>query len=83
VEGLYKFQLRPADKDFRENIKPMYSMENSLNRLAMRTTLVFAKAGRTEAVFQLFFSLWLHIGQDIINLAKCKSSTFIYKFSFR
>jgi hypothetical protein len=28
------------------------------------------------------FSIWLHIGQDEINLAMCQSSTFIIKFSF-
>ena len=27
------------------------------------------------------FSIWLHIQLDVINLAVCKSSTFIYKFS--
>jgi hypothetical protein len=27
------------------------------------------------------FSTWLHIGQEVNNLAICKSSTFIYKFS--
>lgn len=29
------------------------------------------------------FLIWLHIRQDVINLAMYKSSTFIYKFSFR
>ena len=29
------------------------------------------------------FSIWLHIGQTNNYLAMCKSSTFIYKFSFR
>jgi hypothetical protein len=27
------------------------------------------------------FSIWLHIQLDVINLAMCISSTFIYKFS--
>jgi len=26
------------------------------------------------------FSIWLHIKLDVINLAKCKSSTLKYKF---
>jgi hypothetical protein len=33
--------------------------------------------GQTEPEFQLFvFSIWLHVGQDDINLAMCISSTF-------
>jgi hypothetical protein len=37
----------------------------------------FAEMGQTEPEFQLFvFSIWLHVGQDDINLAMCISSTF-------
>ena len=41
------------------------------------------KLGGRKPCFNFCFSIWLHIGQDVINLAMCKSSTFIYKFSFR
>ncbi len=33
-------------------------------------------------VSTFWLSVRLHIQQDVINLAMCKSSTFIYKFSF-
>ena len=44
----------------------------------------FAKMGADgNRVSTFCFSIWLHIQLDVINLAMCKSSTFIYKFSFR
>jgi len=43
----------------------------------------FAKMGADESRVSTFrFSIWLHIQLDVINLAKCMSSTFIYKFNF-
>ncbi len=43
----------------------------------------FAKMGADGSRVSTFcFSIWLHIQLDVINLAMCKSSTFIYKFSF-
>jgi len=43
----------------------------------------FAKMGADGSHVATFcFSIWLHIGQDVINLAMYKSSTFIYKYSF-
>ena len=43
----------------------------------------FAKMGADGSRGSTFcFSIWLHTGQDVINLAMYKSSTFIYKFSF-
>ena len=40
----------------------------------------FAKMGADESLVSVFcFSIWLHIGQDVNNLAMCKSSTSIYK----
>jgi len=43
----------------------------------------FAKMGADGSRVSTFcFSIWLHIQQDVINLAMCKSSAFIYKFSF-
>ena len=43
----------------------------------------FAKMGADGSRVSTFcFSIWLHIQQDVINLTMCKSSTFIYKFSF-
>jgi len=54
-----------------------------LNQKGQPLTLVFVKAGRMEAVFQhLFFNLASY-RQDVNNLALCKSSTFIYKFSLK
>jgi hypothetical protein len=42
----------------------------------------FAKMGADGSRVSTFcFSIWLHIQLDVINLAMCKSSTFIYKFS--
>lgn len=41
----------------------------------------FAKMGADVSRVSTFcFLIWLHIGQDVINLAMCKSSAFIYKF---
>ena len=41
----------------------------------------FAKMG-TEALFSTFcFSIWPHILKDLIDLAKCKSSAFVFQFS--
>ena len=43
----------------------------------------FAKMGADGIRVSTFcFSIWLHIKLDVINLAICISSTFIYKFSF-
>ncbi len=43
----------------------------------------FAKMGADGSRVSTFcFSIWLHIQQDVINLAMYKSSAFIYKFSF-
>ena len=42
-----------------------------------------AKMGADGSRVSTFcFSIWLHIGQDVSNLAMCISSTFSYKFSF-
>jgi hypothetical protein len=41
-----------------------------------------AKMGADGSRVSTFcFSIWLHIQLDVINLAMCISSTFIYKFS--
>jgi len=42
----------------------------------------FAKMGAEGSRVSTFcFSLWLHIQQDVINLAMCKLQTFIYKLA--
>jgi len=46
-------------------------------------TLVFAKAGRTKALFQLFVFQFGFISGRRITIQLYKSSTSIYKFSFR
>jgi hypothetical protein len=47
------------------------------------TNMGFVKMGADGSRVSTFcFSIWLHIQLDVINLAMCKSSTFIYKFSF-
>jgi len=46
-------------------------------------TARFAKMGADGSRVSTFcFSIWLYIQLDVINLAMCKSSTFIYNFSF-
>jgi len=50
---------------------------------ARTANMGFAKMGADGSRVSTFcFSIWLHIQRDVINLAMCKSSTFIYKFSF-
>jgi hypothetical protein len=50
---------------------------------ARTANMGFAKMGADGSRVSTFcFSIWLHIQQDVINLAKRISSTFIYKFSF-
>jgi hypothetical protein len=52
-------------------------------RKARTAKMGFAKMGADGIRVSTFcFSIWLHIQLDVINLAVCKSSTFIYKFSF-
>ncbi len=43
---------------------------------------VWQNTGGRKPCFNFCVSIWLHIQQDVINLAKCKSSTINYKFSF-
>jgi len=54
------------------------------DRVEARTPYMgFAKMGAAGSRVSTFcYSIWLHIQINVINLAMCISSTFIYKFSF-
>ena len=61
---------------------PSRDLLSSQRQLRWTHTSVWLNGGRRKPCFSSCNSVVLHIGLDIINLAKCKSSTLIYKFNF-
>jgi hypothetical protein len=61
-----------------------YRRFSSTLRLALlgQDFVIFIISNMAAVVRAGRFSIWLHIQQDVINLAMCKSSAFSYKFSF-
>ena len=54
-----------------------------LTKKGMQLTWGLPKWGADGSCVSTFcFIIWLHIQLDVINLAMCKLSTFIYKLSF-
>jgi len=58
------------------------TVRNLTDREEGRTHNMGPNGGRLKPCFNFLFFNLVHIQFDIINLATCKSSTFIDKFSF-